>query len=175
MLSALLCLFCGAIGVKSKLPGAITAIALVASFATTLTLFLKLPVDAPRTIHMFDWVAFAWTGSSATGAVVWTGFLAPFSLYVDSLTLLWMLFVTGLGSLITIYATEYMEADVGKGYTRFFASVSFFLFAMGALVMGGNLIVLYLGWEGVGLASYLLIGYFYTRPSAVAAAKKRSS
>ena len=172
VLSALLCLFCGAIGVKTKLPGAITAIALVASFATTLTLFLKLPADAPRTIHMFDWVAFAWTGSSATGAVVWTGFLAPFSLYVDSLTLLWMLFVTGLGSLITIYATEYMEADVGKGYTRFFASVSFFLFAMGALVMGGNLIVLYLGWEGVGLASYLLIGYFYTRPSAVAAAKK---
>ncbi|MEI7878730.1 MAG: hypothetical protein WCI96_12505, partial [Planctomycetota bacterium] len=56
VLSALLCLFCGAIGVKSKLPGAITAIALVASFATTLTLFLKLPADAPRTIHMFDWV-----------------------------------------------------------------------------------------------------------------------
>ena len=122
VLSAILCLFCGAIGVKSKLPGAITAIALVASFATTLTLFLKLPADAPRTIHMFDWVAFAWTGSSATGAVVWTGFLAPFSLYVDSLTLLWMLFVTGLGSLITIYATEYMEADVVKGYTHYGAA-----------------------------------------------------
>ena len=102
----------------------------------------------------------------------WSGFLAPFSLYVDSLTLLWMLFVTGLGSLIAIYATEYMEADVGKGYARFFGAVSIFLFAMGSLVMGGNLILLYLGWEGVGLASYLLIGYFYQRPSAVAAAKK---
>jgi NADH-quinone oxidoreductase subunit L len=65
-----------------------------------------------------------------------------------------------------------MEQDVGKGYTRFFAGVSVFLFAMSCLVMGDNLLVLYLGWEGVGFASYWLIGYFYQRPSAVAAAKK---
>jgi len=167
-ISAVLCGVCAAMGVKNKLPGAITAVALLAAFATTLSLFLKMPQDAPRVIHLFDWVAFAWTGQAAT----WTSFLAPFSLYVDSLTLLWMLFVTGLGSLIAIYATEYMEADVGKGYARFFGSVSIFLFAMGSLVMGGNLILLYLGWEGVGLASYLLIGYFYSKPSAVAAAKK---
>ena len=167
VLAAVLSTICGARGVKGKLPGAITSIALIASFVTTLMLFLRLPDDAPRTVHLFDWVAFAWSGTAPN-----TSFLAPFALYVDSLTLLWMLFVTGLGSLISIYATEYMEADVGKGYARFFASVAFFLFAMGALVMGGNLIVLYLGWEGVGLASYLLIGYFYTKPSAVAAAKK---
>jgi NADH-quinone oxidoreductase subunit L len=167
-LSALLCGLCAIMGVRNKLPGVITAIALLAAFATTLTLFLKMPQDAPRIIHLFDWVSFAWAGEGAK----WTSFLAPFSLYVDSLTLLWMLFVTGLGSLIAIYATEYMEADVGKGYARFFGSVSIFLFAMGSLVMGGNLILLYLGWEGVGLASYLLIGYFYSRPSAVAAAKK---
>ena len=167
-LSALLCGLCAVMGVRNKLPGAITAISLLAAFATTLALFLKMPQDAPRVIHLFDWVSFTWAGVGAT----WSGFLAPFSLYVDSLTLLWMLFVTGLGSLIAIYATEYMEADVGKGYARFFGAVSIFLFAMGSLVMGGNLILLYLGWEGVGLASYLLIGYFYQRPSAVAAAKK---
>ena len=167
-LSAVLCGLCAAMGVKNKLPGAITAVSLLAAFATTLSLFLKIPQDAPRVVHLFDWVAFTWAGQSAH----WTSFLAPFSLYIDSLTLLWMLFVTGLGSLIAIYATEYMEADTGKGYARFFGSVSIFLFAMGSLVMGGNLILLYLGWEGVGLASYLLIGYYYTRPSAVAAAKK---
>ncbi|MEY2714958.1 MAG: NADH-quinone oxidoreductase subunit, partial [Planctomycetota bacterium] len=167
-LSAVLCGVCAAMGIKNNLPGAITAVSLLAAFATTLSLFLKMPQDAPRVVHLFDWVAFTWAGQSAT----WTSFLAPFSLYIDSLTLLWMLFVTGLGSLIAIYATEYMEADTGKGYARFFGSVSIFLFAMGSLVMGGNLILLYLGWEGVGLASYLLIGYYYTRPSAVAAAKK---
>src|SRR5690606_26881460 len=58
------------------------------------------------------------------------------------------------------------------GYARFFAGVSVFLFAMTALVMGDNLVMLYLGWEGVGFASYWLIGYYYTKPSAVAAAKK---
>ena len=168
VVSAVLCGLCAAMGVKNKLPGAITAISLLAAFATTLSLFLKMPQDAPRTIHLFDWVSFAWTGSGA----LWTSFNAPFALYIDSLTLLWMLFVTGLGSLIAIYATEYMEADTGKGYARFFGAVSIFLFAMGSLVMGGNLILLYLGWEGVGLASYLLIGYYYSKPSAVAAAKK---
>ncbi|MFZ9913941.1 MAG: NADH-quinone oxidoreductase subunit L [Phycisphaerales bacterium] len=166
--SAVLCGICAAMRVKGKLPGAITAISLLASFATTLALFLNFPADGPRTVHLFDWVSMAWSGQGAT----WSNFLAPFALYIDSLTLLWMLFVTGLGSLIAIYATEYMESDVGKGYARFFGSVSIFLFAMGSLVMGGNLILLYLGWEGVGLASYLLIGYYYKRPSAVAAAKK---
>jgi len=146
-LSAVLCGLCAAMGVKNKLPGAITAVSLLAAFATTLSLFMKMPNDAPRVVHLFDWVAFTWAGQSAS----WTSFLAPFSLYIDSLTLLWMLFVTGLGSLIAIYATEYMEADTGKGYARFFGSVSIFLFAMGSLVMGGNLILLYLGWEGVGL------------------------
>ncbi|RLS63328.1 MAG: NADH-quinone oxidoreductase subunit L [Planctomycetota bacterium] len=170
-LAAVLCAVCGAMRVKSKLPGMITAIALIAAFVTTLSLYLTCHDGATttaRTIHLFDWITFAWRGESGD----WTNFLAPFTLYVDSLTLLWMLFVTGLGSLITIYATEYMEEDQGKGYVRFFGGISVFLFAMGTLVLGGNLLLLYLGWEGVGLASYLLVGYNYDRPSAVAAAKK---
>ena len=166
-ISAVLCGLFAARRVKGKLPGLVTAAALLASFATTFSLFWNFD-GVPATVQLFDWVSFGWGGSEAKHAQ----FLAPFALYIDKLTLLWMLFVTGLGSLIAIYATEYMEADVGKGYARFFGSVSIFLFAMGALVMGGNLILLYLGWEGVGLASYLLIGYYYQRPSAVAAAKK---
>jgi NADH-quinone oxidoreductase subunit L len=86
--------------------------------------------------------------------------------------LLWMLFVTGLATLIALYASEYMSHDVGAGYCRFFAAFSLFVFSMACLVMGDNLLMLYLGWEGVGLCSYLLIGYFYKKPSAVAAAKK---
>src|SRR5690606_8562281 len=90
--------------------------------------------------------------------------------------LLWMLFVTFLGTLIALYASEYMSDDLpsrgGRGYARFFGGVSIFLFAMTALVMGDNLVMLYLGWEGVGFASYMLIGYYYKKPTAVAAAKK---
>ncbi|MDI9404726.1 MAG: NADH-quinone oxidoreductase subunit L, partial [Limnohabitans sp.] len=168
-ISAVLCGLCAAMRVRNKLPGIITAVSLLAAFGTTLALFLQCQDAAtPRTVHLFDWISFDWFASDGTKS----SFLAPFSLYIDKLTLLWMLFVTGLGSLITIYATEYMESDVGKGYARFFGSVSIFLFAMGSLVMGGNLILLYLGWEGVGLASYLLIGYYFSKPSAVAAAKK---
>ena len=63
--------------------------------------------------------------------------MASFTLYVDSLTLLWMLFVTGLGTLIALYAVEYMEGDVGKGYGRFFAGVSIFIVAMSTASMRG--------------------------------------
>ena len=83
-----------------------------------------------------------------------------------------MLFVTGLSALIALYASEYMEGDLKTSYNRFFAGVSVFVFAMSCLVMGDNLLMLYLGWEGVGFASYWLIGYYTHKPSAVAAAKK---
>jgi NADH-quinone oxidoreductase subunit L len=170
--SAILCGLCAVLKIKGKLPGAITAVSLLAAFVVTFLLYWNCPTDAPRTIHLFDWISFDWLTGAGAEPSAWRAFSAPFALYIDSLTLLWMLFVTGLGTLIAIYATEYMEGDVGKGYARFFGSVSIFLFAMGSLVMGGNLILLYLGWEGVGLASYLLIGYHYSKPSAVAAAKK---
>jgi len=161
LISLVLCGLCAAYKVKSKLPGLITVVCLATSFV--LTAILWQGYEAPMTIHLFDWIQVHWTGGS---------FIANFALYVDSLALLWMLFVTGIGTLIALYATEYMEDDVGKGYARFFAGISVFLFAMGCLVMSDNLLMLYLGWEGVGFASYWLIGYFYQKPSAVAAAKK---
>jgi len=161
LLSLFLCGVCAALKIKTKLPALITSVCLAGSFC--LTLLLWKGYTTPTTIHLFDWLQSHWDEGS---------FVANFALYVDSLTLLWMLFVTGLGTLISIYASEYMEHDVGRGYARFFAGVSVFLFAMGCLVMGNNLLLLYLGWEGVGFASYWLIGYFYTKPSAVAAAKK---
>lgn len=161
LISLIFCGLCAAYKVKSKLPAVLTVVSLGISFV--LTAILWHGYESPMTVHLFDWIQVHWTDGA---------FISNFALYIDSLTLLWMLFVTGLGTLIALYASEYMEHDVGKGYARFFAGVSIFLFAMGALVMGDNLLMLYLGWEGVGFASYWLIGYFYQRPSAVAAAKK---
>ncbi len=70
-----------------------------------------------------------------------------------------MLIVTGVGFLIHLYATSYMEKD--KGYARFFAYLNLFIFSMLVLILGDNLPVLFVGWEGVGLCSYLLIGFWY--------------
>ncbi|MGD9696656.1 MAG: NADH-quinone oxidoreductase subunit L [Thermoleophilia bacterium] len=92
------------------------------------------------------------------------------ALRIDPLSVLMMLVVTGVGSLIVLYSTEYMEHD--RDYKRFFTEMSFFLFAMLLLVEAGNFLFLLVGWALVGLASYLLIGYYYEKPSAVAAAKK---
>ncbi|MGI9013415.1 MAG: NADH-quinone oxidoreductase subunit L [Phycisphaerales bacterium] len=167
LISAMLCGICAAFKVRTKMPAVITCGLLGTAFVCTLFLYLAHEQGQPMHVHLFDWFNIIW-GDGAQHS-----FVANFALYIDSLTLLWMLFVTGLGTLIAIYASEYMEPDVrGAGYARFFAGVSIFLFAMSCLVMGDNLVLLYLGWEGVGLASYLLIGYYYQRPSAVAAAKK---
>jgi NADH-quinone oxidoreductase subunit L len=94
----------------------------------------------------------------------------PFALYLDalSLTMLWV--VTGVGLLIHIYSAAFMEAD--PGYSRFFAYMNLFVFAMLLLVLADNLAVLYLGWEGVGLGSYLLIGFWYENPENGYAARK---
>jgi NADH:ubiquinone oxidoreductase subunit 5 (subunit L)/multisubunit Na+/H+ antiporter MnhA subunit len=84
------------------------------------------------------------TGSTfqATGCREALDVVANFSFYIDSLTLTWMLFVTGLATLIALYASEYMSHDVGAGYCRFFAAFNLFVFSMSCLVMGDNLILL---------------------------------
>lgn len=160
-----LCGLCAAFRVKSKLPAWITVACLGAAFALTLLTYLDIGTQ-PRIAHAWDWITFQYGPAAAQT------FVANFSFYIDALTLLWMLFVTGLATLIALYASEYMSHDLGAGYCRFFAAFSLFVFSMACLVMGDNLLLLFLGWEGVGLCSYLLIGYFYKKPSAVAAAKK---
>lgn len=98
------------------------------------------------------------------------GLSIDLALQIDQLSVLMMLVVTGVGSLIILYSAEYMGHD--RDYRRFFAEMAFFLFAMLLLVEAANFFFLIVGWGLVGLASYLLIGYYYDRPSAVAAAKK---
>ena len=98
------------------------------------------------------------------------GFAPAIRLYLDGLSLVMMGVITGVGFLIHLYATGYMWDE--EGYSRFFAYMNLFVFAMLMLVLGDNLLVLFLGWEGVGLCSYLLIGFFHTEPENGYAARK---
>jgi NADH-quinone oxidoreductase subunit L len=89
---------------------------------------------------------------------------------VDPLTCVWLLVVTGVGFLIHVYSVGYMHGE--EGFTRFFTYMNLFMVSMLLLVMGNNYVVLFIGWEGVGLCSYLLIGYYYDKVSAAKAASK---
>ena len=89
---------------------------------------------------------------------------------VDPLTCIMLLVVTGVGFLIHVYSVGYMHGE--EGFTRFFTYMNLFMVSMLLLVMGNNYVVLFIGWEGVGLCSYLLIGYYYDRVSAAKAASK---
>lgn len=97
-------------------------------------------------------------------------FSADFGFYLDGLTVVMMLVISGIGFLIHVYATGYMAGD--PGYSRFLAYMNLFVASMLVLVMADNLVLLYLGWEGVGLCSYLLIGFWYENPDNGYAARK---
>ena len=97
-------------------------------------------------------------------------FVADAAFFFDPLTAVMLCVICGIGFLITVFAKGYMAGE--EGYFRFFAYLGLFIFMMTVLVMGDNLVMLYLGWEGVGLCSYLLIGYYYDKPTAREAAKK---
>ncbi len=97
-------------------------------------------------------------------------FKVDFGLLYDPLSAIFVLLITGVGSLIHVYAVEYMRHDEGR--RRFFGYFNLFVAAMLLLVLGNNYVMLYVGWEGVGLASYLLISFWYTRPAAATAGKK---
>ncbi|MEU5757580.1 NADH-quinone oxidoreductase subunit L [Nocardia sp. NPDC047648] len=99
-----------------------------------------------------------------------TGLQVDFALQLDQLSMCFALLITGVGSLIHVYSIGYMSHDPAR--RRFFAYLNLFLAAMLLLVLANNYLVLYLGWEGVGLASYLLIGFWHEKPSAATAAKK---
>lgn len=119
---------------------------------------LGLPADdRPVTLHVWDWVIVG-------------NFKAPFAMQLDQLSIVFVLLITGVGSLIHIYSLGYMKNDPEK--RKFFAYLNLFVAAMLLLVTANNYLLLYVGWEGVGLASYLLIGFWMYKPSAAVAAKK---
>lgn len=113
--------------------------------------------NGPIVKNLFSWI---YAGS----------FQANLSFQLDSLSIVMALVVTGVGFLIHVYSVGYMGKD--KSYTRYFALLNLFTFAMLILVMASNLVLMFVGWEGVGLCSYLLIGFWFERHSAASAGKK---
>jgi NADH-quinone oxidoreductase subunit L len=145
-----------------RLPKAIVNMIAIASvlfsFAWVLKVFYTAgTLDTPVTERYFTWIR------SGEFSVGW-------DLTVDRLTAIMLLVVTGIGSLIHIYSTSYMEHE--EGYWRFFAYLNLFMFFMLTLVLAANYLLLFIGWEGVGLCSYLLIGFYFKRPSATTAGNK---
>jgi NADH-quinone oxidoreductase subunit L len=133
----------------------------LASFAVGVAAFVQMlgqPGDGrTRLVHLYQWIS---VGS----------FKADMNLLIDPLSISFVLLITGVGSLIHIYSIGYMSHDPDR--RRFFAYLNLFVAAMLLLVLADNYLSLYVGWEGVGLASYLLIGFWQHKPSAAAAAKK---
>ncbi|MFL6313084.1 MAG: NADH-quinone oxidoreductase subunit L [Terriglobales bacterium] len=134
------------------------------------------------TAASFGWAAWAvwtvWPGSGVALPHIETlatwitagSFSAPFGFYLDQLSMIMVLVVTGVGFLIHIYSVGYMAHE--GGYYRFFAYLNLFMFFMLTLVLANNYLLMFVGWEGVGLASYLLIGFFFLKDSAADAGKK---
>ncbi len=131
------------------------------SFVVGLAMFVQMlgysSADRIRHVHVYEYFA---TGS----------FRVDMGLLIDPLSISFVLLITGVGSLIHIYSIGYMEHDTDR--RRFFAYLNLFVAAMLLLVLADNYLGLYIGWEGVGLASYLLIGFWQFKPSAAVAAKK---
>ncbi|CAN1564007.1 NuoL NADH,ubiquinone oxidoreductase subunit 5 (chain L)/Multisubunit Na+/H+ antiporter, MnhA subunit [Flavobacteriaceae bacterium] len=138
--------------------GTIGTLSVVVSFVVTLYFFLQInETKQPIQINLFDWISFS-------------NFNVKFGFLLDQLSLLWLLFVTGIGSLIHLYSISYMHDD--ENMHKFFAYLNLFIFFMITLVIGSNLLVMFIGWEGVGLCSYLLIGFWYKNQDFNDAAKK---
>jgi NADH-quinone oxidoreductase subunit L len=100
------------------------------------------------------------------------GLEIPFSFQVDQLSTLFLLIITGVGFLIHVYSSAYMHDEKGEHFGRYFAYLNLFVFSMLLLVMGSNFVIMFIGWEGVGLCSYLLIGYWFKNVDYTKAAKK---
>ena len=137
--------------------GSIASLAVLASFAISLGIFFEFNFVEPIIINLFDWIKVG-------------GINIPFSFQIDQLSILMLLIITGIGSLIHIYSVGYMHHDAGFG--KFFAYLNLFIFFMLLLVLGSNYVIMFIGWEGVGLCSYLLIGFWFTNAAYADAAKK---
>jgi len=135
-------------------------LALGISFGLSVAAAFRVGSGGPIGQTLWRWMPGAYLG----------GFDAPFTVYIDQLTAIMLCIITGIGLLIHIYSAGYMGHDAG--YYRFFAYLSLFVFAMLVLVLANNYLVMFLGWEGVGLCSYLLIGYWFDRQAAGDAARK---
>lgn len=145
--------------ISKGLSGTIATLSVVASFIVALLIFFELEHSAVKSfpVEVFSWI------NSDTLKI-------PFEFLVDPLSALFLLIITGIGSLIHLYSIGYMHDD--EGFARFFTYLNLFVFFMLLLVLGNNYIIMFIGWEGVGLCSYLLIGFWFKNTEYNNAAKK---
>ncbi|MES2134015.1 MAG: NADH-quinone oxidoreductase subunit L [Bacteroidota bacterium] len=145
--------------ISKGLSGAIASIAVLASFVLALLIFFELEHSElkSQTVNLFSWI------NSDTLKI-------PFEFLVDPLSSWFLLIITGIGFLIHIYSIGYMHDD--EGFARFFTYLNLFVFFMLLLVLGNNYLIMFVGWEGVGLCSYLLIGFWFKNTAYNNAAKK---
>ena len=138
--------------------GAIGSLLVLVAFGLSVAAFFQIKQSGvPIDVTIFDWISVG-------------NFHIPFAFLIDQLSSIMLLIITGVGFLIHLYSIGYMHDD--KGFGKFFSYLNLFVFFMLLLVMGSNYVVMFIGWEGVGLCSYLLIGFWYTNPSYADAAKK---
>ena len=130
-----------------------------ASFIFSLLAFWNVQDQGAIVVHYFDFI------NTNTVKI-------PFDFRVDALSSLFLLVITGVGTLIHLYSTAYMHEETAPHYARYFAYLNLFIFSMLLLVLGDNYVIMFIGWEGVGLCSYLLIGYWFTNTTYNNAAKK---
>jgi len=143
--------------------GGLACVVMVVSFAVAVLQVLALaglPADAREIVQ----TVFTWIRSG--------DFTLELTFRLDPLSAVMILVITGIGSLIHVYSTAYMHEETDADYARFFSYLNLFVFFMLLLVLGSNFLVMFVGWEGVGLCSYLLIGFYYVKKSAGDASKK---
>ena len=144
---------------SKQLIGIIGSGAMLASFVVSLLIFFDVKNGGGATVQLFNFIH--------VGSLV-----IPFEFLVDPLSSLFLLIITGIGFLIHLYSTAYMHEEEPMHFGRYFAYLNLFVFSMLLLVLGGNYVVMFIGWEGVGLCSYLLIGFWFKNNNYNAAAKK---
>jgi NADH-quinone oxidoreductase subunit L len=135
---------------SKKAIGFLGSISIFISFCLSVAVFFETvkPTFSTQVIHYFDFIKFE-------------NFLVPFNFQVDQLTSVYLLIVTGIGFLIHVYSIGYMKEETNEGFGRYFSFLNLFVFSMLLLVLAGNYVVMYMGWEGVSLCSYLLIGFWF--------------
>ena len=151
--------------------GVIGSGTVLASFIISILVFLRLDESTAQELgknarvivepvyHYFDFIRTS-------------GLNIPFAFQIDQLSTIFLLIITGVGFLIHVYSTAYMHDEKSEHFARYFAYLNLFVFSMLLLVMGSNFVIMFIGWEGVGLCSYLLIGYWFKNINYTKAAKK---
>jgi NADH-quinone oxidoreductase subunit L len=138
--------------------GSLATAMVFASFCIAVSIFMNFDSESPAVVvKAFEWFRV-------------NGVQINFGFQIDQLSLMMIMIITGIGSLIHLYSIGYMSHD--KGFYKFFTYLNLFIFSMLLLVMGSNYLILFIGWEGVGLCSYLLIGFWYTNEEYGKAARK---